>query len=180
MSVLVTGAAGFIGSHAVDHLLAEGFEVVGLDNFDDFYDPAVKSRNLLRAREHSKFAEVAGDLLDPDTLEGVPDNVDEILHFAARAGVRPSIVNPDLYVRTNVEATARLLEWARLRQVRRIVFASSSSVYGNSATPPFSEGDITDEPISPYAATKRAAELLCHAYHRLYGFSVVVLRLFTV
>jgi UDP-glucuronate 4-epimerase len=180
MSVLVTGAAGFVGSHVVDHLLERGAEVVGLDNLDTFYDPAAKARNLVSARQHSSYVDIVADLLDPDALERVPDRVDEVLHFAARAGVRPSIAHPDLYMRTNVEGTARLIEWARQRGVRRFVLASSSSVYGNSSTSPFSEDDVVDEPISPYAASKRAAELLCYTYHKLYGMNVVVLRLFTV
>lgn len=180
MSILVTGAAGFIGSHLVERLLADGREVVGLDCFDDFYDPVIKERNLAAARDHAAFREVRGDLRDPGVLCGLPESVDAVIHLAARAGVRPSIEDPALYASVNVLGTVAVLEWMRSRGIRDLVFASSSSVYGNRSQVPFSEADPVDRPISPYAATKRSGELLCHTYHHLFGTSVVALRFFTV
>jgi UDP-glucuronate 4-epimerase len=180
VSVLVTGAAGFIGSHFVERLLSRGEEVVGLDLFDDFYDPAIKEANLSDARRHPAFHEVRGDIRDGDLLAELPPSVDAIVHLAARAGVRPSIQEPTLYADVNVMGTMRLLEFARHRGVRPFVFASSSSVYGNSESVPFVESDPVDRPISPYAATKKAGELLCHTASHLEGTSCVCLRFFTV
>jgi len=180
MSILVTGAAGFIGSHLVERLLTDGEEVVGLDCFDDFYDPAAKERNLAAARDHGAFHEARIDLRDPEALRGLPESVDTVVHLAARAGVRPSIEQPELYTSVNVAGTVTLLEWMRERGIRDLVFASSSSVYGNRSQVPFSEKDPVDAPISPYAATKRSGELICHTWHHLFGMSVVALRFFTV
>jgi UDP-glucuronate 4-epimerase len=180
MSVLLTGVAGFIGSHVAERLLGMGTDVVGLDSFDDFYDPAVKERNLEVARDHLRFTEMRGDLRDPDFLEEIPADVDAVIHLAARAGVRPSIQEPELYFDVNVRGTLLLLEEMRRRGVDRLVFGSSSSVYGNSATAPFSEEDPVPRPISPYAATKRTGELMVHTWHHLYGLSAMCLRLFTV
>ncbi|MFC1791384.1 GDP-mannose 4,6-dehydratase [Gemmatimonadota bacterium] len=180
MSVLLTGAAGFIASHLAERLLASGQSVVGLDNFDDFYDPAIKERNLDQAQSHDGFTLVRGDIRDPELLAALTDEIDTIVHIAARAGVRPSIAQPALYYDVNVTGTLRLLELARERGIRRFVFASSSSVYGNNPTVPFSEEDRVDNPISPYAASKRAGELLCHSYTHLYGITCLCLRFFTV
>ena len=180
MSVLVTGVAGFIGSHLAEDLLASGEDVVGLDCFDDFYDPQIKERNLERARDHLRFTEIRGDLRDAELLSELPDDIDAVAHLAARAGVRPSIQQPDLYFDVNVRGTVLLFEELRRRRVERVAFCSSSSVYGDSAPVPFSEEDPAPYPISPYAATKRAGELLAHTYHHLYGTSVICLRLFTV
>jgi UDP-glucuronate 4-epimerase len=181
MRILVTGAAGFIGSHLVERLLDGGVEVVGLDNFDDFYDPEVKHRNLAAVQERSGFRLVEGDIRDAGGLRaGVPEAVDCIIHLAARAGVRPSIEQPVLYQQVNVNGTQELLEFARDRRISRFVFGSSSSVYGNTRKVPFSEEDFVGAPISPYAATKRQGELLCHAYHHLFGIGVIALRFFTV
>jgi UDP-glucuronate 4-epimerase len=180
MSILVTGAAGFIGSHVVDRLLERGEAVVGLDSFDDFYDREAKEANLAAARSHAGFLLVEGDIRDRARLEALPDGVEAVIHLAARAGVRPSIERPDLYTDVNVDGTVALLEWARKRGIRPFVFASSSSVYGNNEKVPFSEEDPVDHPISPYAATKKAGELLCHAYAHLFGLSVLCLRFFTV
>ena len=180
MAVLVTGAAGFIGSHLNERLLAQGEEVVGLDLFDAFYDPAIKERNLARARDHAGFREVRGDIRDRDLLAGLPDDVDAVVHLAARAGVRPSIREPALYASVNVDGTLALLEWARERRIGTFVFASSSSVYGNQDKVPFSEDDRVGRPISPYAATKVAGEMMAHTWHHLYGLDVVCLRFFTV
>lgn len=180
MSVLVTGAAGFIGSHVCDALLAGGETVVGLDNFDDFYDAAAKERNLEAALEHDAFELVRGDIREPETLSALPDDVDAVIHLAARAGVRPSIENPGLYADVNVMGTVRLLAWAKDRGLRNFVFASSSSVYGNNEKVPFSETDPVDHPISPYAATKKAGEVICHASSHLDGIAMACLRFFTV
>ena len=178
--VLVTGAAGFIASHFSERLLRKGVSVVGLDSFDDFYDPAIKEKNLAQARDHESFSLVRGDIRDRELLDGLPDGIDSIVHIAARAGVRPSIAQPRLYYDVNVMGTLNLMELARKREIRKFVFASSSSVYGNNNTVPFSEEDRVDNPISPYAATKKAAELLAHSYTHLYGITCLCLRFFTV
>lgn len=180
MKILVTGAAGFIASHLTERLLARGDAVVGLDNFDDFYEPAIKEENLRVARDFSDFTLVRGDIRDPATLSALPDGIGTVVHIAARAGVRPSIAQPVLYYDVNVGGTLRLLEFARERGITRFVSASSSSVYGNNEKVPFSEEDRVDNPISPYAATKKAAELLCHSYTHLYGITCLNLRFFTV
>jgi UDP-glucuronate 4-epimerase len=178
---LVTGAAGFIGSHLVDALLQQGAEVVGLDNFDDFYDPALKHRNVQSALAQPGFTLLEGDIRDVALLDAIfaGGPFDAVFHLAARAGVRPSIQNPMLYQSVNVEGTAVLLEAMRRHGVQRLVFASSSSVYGNNPTVPFRETDNVDHPISPYAATKKAGELLCHTYHHLFGMDIACLRFFT-
>jgi UDP-glucuronate 4-epimerase len=180
MSILVTGAAGFIGSHLCDALLERGETVVGLDSFDDFYAPAAKERNLEGALAHGGFELVRADLRDRRALDGLPDGIEAVVHLAARAGVRPSIEQPELYADVNVMGTVQLLSWAGSRGVRRLVFASSSSVYGNNEKVPFSESDPVDNPISPYAATKKAGELICHVASHLDGLSVACLRFFTV
>ncbi|MDA0312267.1 MAG: GDP-mannose 4,6-dehydratase [Gemmatimonadetes bacterium] len=180
MKILLTGAAGFIGSHVTERLLAEGHQVVGLDCFDDFYDPAIKERNLSVAREMDGFFLVRGDIRNADTLGSLPEDIDTIIHPAARAGVRPSIAQPGLYYDVNVMGTLQLLEFARERGIHRFLSASSSSVYGNNPKVPFSEDDSVDNPISPYAASKKAGELLCHSYHHLYGITCLCMRFFTV
>jgi UDP-glucuronate 4-epimerase len=180
MTILVTGAAGFIGSHLNERLLRAGHSVVGLDSFDDFYDPAIKEKNLSVALDHSEFRLVRGDIRDPETLAALPDDIDTVIHIAARAGVRPSIEQPVLYYDVNVNGTLRLLELARERNIPRFLSASSSSVYGNNEKVPFSEEDPVDHPISPYAATKKATELLCHTYTHLFGITCLSLRFFTV
>jgi len=182
MNYLVTGGAGFIGSHLVERLLAEGHRVICLDNFDDFYDPALKRRNLTQALKDSKFCLVEGDLRDEDLLHKLfpEEKIEIVAHLAARAGVRPSIENPLLYADVNIRGTLNLLEACKKYKVRRVVFASSSSVYGNNLKVPFAEEDPVDNPISPYAATKKAGELICHTYHHLYGIDVACLRYFTV
>lgn len=180
-AVVVTGAAGFIGSHLCEALLSGGWSVKGLDSFDDFYDPQVKRGNLVRCLESERFSLVEGDIRDTTAVEAVLDGgAEAVIHLAARAGVRPSIELPVICQDVNVTGTGLLLEAARRHQVGRFIFASSSSVYGNNEKVPFSESDNVDYPISPYAASKKAGELLCHTYHHLYGLNVTCLRLFTV
>lgn len=179
--VVVTGAAGFIGSHLCEALLSRGCRVSGLDAFDDFYDPAIKRRNIADCMEADAFTLVEADIRDPDAVEAVLGrDVDAIIHLAARAGVRPSIEQPVLYQDVNVNGTCVLLEAARRCRVPRFLFGGSSSVYGNNEKIPFSESDNVDFPISPYAASKKAGELLCHTYHHLFGMNVTCLRFFTV
>lgn len=180
--ILVTGAAGFIGSHLVERLLASGETVIGVDNFDPFYDPAEKRRNLRRALRHERFRFVEADCADPVSLRQAftGDAIDVVVHLAAKAGVRPSLKDPVGYLRANVIATQCVLDAARDHGVKRIVFGSSSSVYGDSSTVPFTEDDRADQPLSPYAATKRAGELLCSTYCHLYGLRIIALRFFTV
>ena len=180
LSILVTGAAGFIGSHLAEALVAAGETVVCLDSFDPFYDPAMKERNVSGLRASGRFREIRGDIRDAEAWRSAPDDVDTVVHLAARAGVRPSIEQPVLYADVNVVGTARMLDFARERRISAVVFASSSSVYGNTPTVPFSENARVYNPISPYAATKLAGELLCRTAHNLTGVSVVAARLFTV
>lgn len=184
MRILVTGAAGFIGSHLCERLVDEGHGVWGLDNFDSYYDPRIKRRNLEKVLEHPCMHLVQGDLRDEVLLEGLLNRVpfDLVVHLAARAGVRPSINQPDLCYDVNVTGTLKLLEAMRRHHVLRLVFASSSSVYGERAPEggAFAESDPACEPVSPYAASKRTGELLCHTWHHLWGMSVHCLRFFTV
>src|SRR5881296_4439288 len=181
-NILVTGGAGFIGSHLVEALIKEGREVIVLDNFDDFYTPEVKRRNLEPLAGRPGFTKVEGDIRDARLLESVFSGypVGVVVHLAARAGVRPSIQQPVLYCDVNVNGTAVLLEACRRHGIGKFIFGSSSSVYGNNSKLPFSEKDDVDRPISPYAATKKAGELLCATYHELYGLNVFALRFFTV
>ena len=182
MAILVTGGAGFIGSHLCEALLAQGEAVVCLDNFDDFYAPAVKRQNLAGVLRHRGFTLVEGDLRDAGGLEdlfrGHP--MSAVIHLAARAGVRPSIRQPALYADVNVTGTVRLLEAAGRAGVPKLLFGSSSSVYGCRTGRPFKETDEVDVPASPYAATKRAGELLCRVTHALSGMAMTCLRFFTV
>lgn len=182
MAVLVTGGAGFIGSHLCDRLVARGERVVAVDSFEPFYDPAVKRRNLAGVTGNPSFRLVECDILDAAGLERAlaDEPIDVVVHLAARAGVRPSIEQPGAYMDTNVRGTLNVLDLARARGIDRVVFGSSSSVYGDSAPVPFSEDDPAALPISPYAASKRAGELLCHTYHHLFGLTIVCLRFFTV
>ncbi len=182
MKVLITGGAGFIGSTVIDRLLERGDGVICLDSFDDFYDPAIKRRNIETASMHPQFALFEGDIRDPAVMKKLMagDPFDAIIHTAARAGVRPSIEQPQLYEDVNIKGTMNLLELARQVEPDNFVFLSSSSVYGVNKKVPFSETDSVDHPISPYAATKKACELICHTYHHLYGLNITCLRPFTV
>jgi UDP-glucuronate 4-epimerase len=178
--LLVTGAAGFIGSHLIEALAAQGDELIGVDNFDPFYPRAMKERNLAEMGRVAKFSFREQDILDVAALRErlTPDTV--IVHLAAKAGVRPSLADPVGYARANVTGTAAVLEAARQAGVSRIVFGSSSSVYGDSTPMPFREDAMAVAPISPYAATKRAAELLLSSVAPSFGFRVATLRFFTV
>ena len=182
-NILVTGGAGFIGSHLVDNLLREGdWNVTVVDDFNDFYEPSIKRANAVRHSEYSNYRLEEADIRQRAALERIFDEttVDCIVHLAARAGVRPSLAQPLLYSQTNIEGTLNLLELSRHHNIKQFVFGSSSSVYGINAKVPFSEDDPIRQPISPYAATKAAGELLCHTYTHLYGIRCVCLRFFTV
>jgi UDP-glucuronate 4-epimerase len=182
VKALVTGAAGFIGSHLVKHLLERGDEVVGLDNFNDYYDPRIKRRNLEPCMDRSSFTLIEGDIRDRALMEKVfaEHNFHAVVHLAAMAGVRPSLERPDLYFDVNVNGTLNILECVKQFGTEKLVFASSSSVYGGNKKVPFSEEDDLSFPVSPYAASKRAGEIMCYTYHHLYGLNIYSLRFFTV
>ena len=182
-NILITGGAGFIGSHLVDRLLSEGaWNITAVDDFNDFYDPTIKRANIATHLANSNYKLIEADIRDFAALGRVfsAAQFDCIVHLAARAGVRPSLTEPRLYLETNVNGTLNLLELARARGVRQFVFGSSSSVYGINEKVPFSEDDPIFNTISPYAATKAAGELLCHSYAHLYDLRIVCLRFFTV
>jgi UDP-glucuronate 4-epimerase len=183
MNFLVTGGAGFIGSHVCERLLRDGHRVWVFDDLNDFYDPQIKRRTLAElAALNLQFTFVHGDLCDVNAVNGVfaVTKFDQVIHLAARAGVRPSLEQPALYQRVNVEGTVNVLEAARKTGVKKITIASSSSVYGVNAKVPFSESDPIFSAVSPYAASKLACEALGHAYHYVYGLDVAMLRFFTV
>lgn len=182
---MVTGSAGFIGSHVVDKLLGAGKRVVGVDNFDPFYDPAIKRRNMEHNRSHDGFIFYNADIRNKKQMGEVFEDFEEneigtVIHLAARAGVRPSIDDPLLYADVNINGTMNLLELCKEREIENFVFGSSSSVYGINEKIPFSEADVVDRSISPYAASKKACELFCYTYHHLYDIRIACLRFFTV
>jgi len=182
-SILITGGAGFIGSHLVDRLMTEGgWRITVVDDFNNFYDPSIKRENIRARFSDPNFNLVEADIRSLNALEPVfaEINFDRIVHLAARAGVRPSLKEPHLYLETNVNGTLNLLELARQSGVKQFIFGSSSSVYGINSKVPFSEDDPIFNAISPYAATKAAGELLCHTYTHLYDMRIVCLRFFTV
>lgn len=180
--VLLTGCAGFIGSHLAEKLLNEGFRVVGIDNFDPYYDRAVKERNMALFAGHPNFRFHELDLADEPALRAAlaGEHPNLIVHLAGKAGVRPSIDDPQGYIRANIIATQNLLDLMKDRGIRKMAFASSSSVYGNSNLIPFTETHEVSNPISPYAFTKKACELINYTYHQLYQLDIVNLRFFTV
>ena len=182
-TILVTGGAGFIGSHLCERLLEEGHSVICLDNFDSYYDPNLKIRNVeeISNKYPGPFTMVTGDIRNRDHLTELfkKNRIDAVFHLAARAGVRPSIVDPLLYEDVNLRGTITLLEVCKEFGMKNFIFASSSSVYGENQRVPFSETDLDIQPISPYGATKRAGELLCYSYHHLYGIHTACLRIFT-
>lgn len=182
MFYLVTGGAGFIGSHLIERLLSENHQVICLDNFNDFYNPAIKRENIKTASKNKNFKLIPGDILDENLLKNIfqSNHIDGIVHLAARAGVRPSLLQPKLYQEVNIRGTLNLLEMAKQHQITKFILASSSSVYGNNKKVPFSENDQVDNPISPYAATKKACELIGYTYSALYNISLSCLRFFTV
>jgi UDP-glucuronate 4-epimerase len=182
MRVLITGGAGFIGFHLAAELMRRGIEISLLDNFNDFYDPQIKRRNVQDLRAMGPAPLHAVDILDREGLRNAFEQTrpDTVVHLAAWAGVRPSLERPDLYAAVNVTGTVHVLETAREFSVRCFIFGSSSSVYGGSTRVPFTEDDPVDRPVSPYAATKRAGELLCHTYARNYSMHITCLRFFTV
>jgi UDP-glucuronate 4-epimerase len=180
--ILITGGAGFIGSHLCEKLVSCGHRVTCLDNFDPFYDPQIKRDNLAAFDGSENFRLVEGDIRNLELLQGLwrDDAPETVVHLAAKAGVRPSIEDPLAYQEVNVNGTANLLEMCRRHGAKKFIYASSSSVYGNNRKTPFAEDDPVDHPISPYAATKKAGELLCHTYHHLFGLPIFCLRFFTV
>src|SRR5690349_2673889 len=182
-NLFVTGGAGFIGSHLVDRLLSTNIDqITVVDDFNDFYQPEIKRENIREQRKDPRYKLIDADVRDNSALQALfnENRFDCIVHLAARAGVRPSLKEPQLYSETNINGTLNLLELARHHGIRQFVFGSSSSVYGINAKVPFSEDDPIRQPISPYAATKAAGELLCHTYSHLYGLRCVCLRFFTV
>jgi UDP-glucuronate 4-epimerase len=183
MNFLVTGGAGFIGSHVCERLLRDGHQVWAFDDLNDFYDPQFKSRNLREIQAlPGPFEFIRADITDAAVLTEIFSSVkfDQVIHLAARAGVRPSLADPALYQRVNVEGTVNVLEAARKHGVKKITIASSSSVYGLNSKTPFSESDPIFSAVSPYAASKLACEALGHVWHHLYGMDVAMLRFFTV
>lgn len=182
-NILITGGAGFIGSHLVERLLAEKkWRVAVVDDFNDFYAPALKRSNVAAHSADENYRLFEANICDADALRKIfaENDFDAIVHLAARAGVRPSLRQPKLYAETNINGTLNLLDLAREFEVKQFVFGSSSSVYGNNEKVPFSEEDVIFRPISPYAATKAAGELLCHTYSHLYAIRTICLRFFTV
>jgi UDP-glucuronate 4-epimerase len=182
MRLLVTGGAGFIGSNLIEKLLLLGYNVVCFDNFEPFYNPMIKRRNLSFSLNNKNFKLYSGDIVDLASLEKcfAENKFDMVVHLAAKVGVRQSIQDPARYFSTNLTGTLNVLETMKKYQVKKLVFASSSSVYGNNNKTPFSEEDNVDFPISPYAATKKAGEHLCYVYHHLNNFDIFCLRFFTV
>jgi len=180
MKILVTGGAGFIGSHLCEAALKKGHDVFIYDDFNDFYPPQFKHDNIKDIKD--KLTIIKADIRDASALDKCfkSNKFDAVIHLAACAGVRPSIENAPLYIDVNINGTVQILECMKKHGVKNLLFASSSSVYGNNEKVPFSENHIVDNPISPYAATKKAGELLCHTYHHLYDFSIACLRFFTV
>lgn len=177
--ILLTGVAGFIGSNLSESLINLGNQVTGIDNFDTFYDKRIKERNLSDLCKSNQFTFIEGNVGDVASI--FPNtNFDLVIHLAAKAGVRPSIAQPEQYIDANLSQTMALLQWMKALGIRKLVFASSSSVYGNNVKVPFSESDPVDHPISPYAFTKKAGELLTHTFHHLANMDVINLRFFTV
>jgi UDP-glucuronate 4-epimerase len=180
--ILITGAAGFIGSNLADNLLDSGFRVMGIDNFDPFYDRSVKEANISSALRNELYDFREGDIRDSAFIDSclIEFKPDILIHLAAKAGVRPSLIDALSYYDVNVMGTLNILELMNKNGIKKMLFASSSSVYGNNKKIPFSESDNVDYPVSPYAASKKAGELLCHTYHHLYDIDIYCLRFFTV
>jgi len=180
--ILITGAAGFIGSNLADSLLKNNYQVLGIDNFDPFYARTIKESYIAEALKNPDFQFREGDIRDLNFINKCFKDFkpEVVIHLAARAGVRPSLLDPQSYVDVNIMGTLNILEMMKKSRTRKMIFASSSSVYGNNKKIPFSENDNVDYPISPYAASKKAGELLCHTYHHLYNLDIFCMRFFTV
>lgn len=179
-TILITGGAGFIGSNLADTLLARGEKVIVVDSFDDYYSPAVKSDNIQKALQHPSYKMIKGDIQYLSQLVDATNPIDVIVHLAAKVGVRPSLEHPDDVISTNVNGTLSILEFAKTRSIKKVVFASSSSVYGKNNSMPWVESDLDLQPISPYAASKIAGEKLGYVYSHLYDIRFIALRFFTV
>ena len=181
-SILITGVAGFIGSNLLDELLKKNINIIGVDNLNNFYDPNIKKKNIEHNLNRSNFTFYNADLLNTKELNEIFENnkIDSIVHLAGYGGVRPSIENPRLYIDNNIVATLNILECMKNYNIKKLVYASSSSVYGNSKETIFTETLNVSEPISPYAMTKKACEELCYTYNKLYSIDVIALRFFTV
>jgi len=180
-NILITGGAGFIGSHLIERLLKEHFNIFCIDNFIDYYDPRIKRKNIKHILKESKFKLIKADIRDKDKLRRIfkTNNFYKVIHLAAQPGVRYSILKPQLYFDINVNGTLNILDACKENKIKGLIIGSSSSVYGNASKIPFSEKDET-YPISPYGASKRAAELLCYTYNHLYHLPITILRFFTV
>jgi len=181
-TILVTGGSGFIGSSLIDYLIDQKYTVICLDNFDTFYPRPIKQDNIRSAISSPLYQLIEGDIRDKGLLENIfrANTIDTIVHLAAKAGVRPSILNPQEYMDVNINGTLNILETMKAYHVKKIIFASSSSIYGNNEKIPYSESDNVDHPISPYAGSKKSGELLTHIYHHLFDFNVINFRFFTV
>ncbi|MCE5328899.1 GDP-mannose 4,6-dehydratase [bacterium] len=182
MSILVTGGAGFIGSTLCEKLTASNQKIICIDNFNNFYNPLIKKNNISNLIKNKNFTLYETDICDRNSLKKIfkENKIELVIHLAAMAGVRPSIENPLLYEKVNIEGTINILDCLKENNIKKMIFASSSSVYGGNKKTPFSEEDKVDNPISPYAATKKAGELLCYTYHHLYDISIYCFRFFTV
>ena len=182
MKLLVTGGAGFVGSHLCESLLMKNYKVICFDNFNDFYDPKIKENNIANTLTNRNFTLIRGDILDKELLENIfyKHDINKIIHLAAIAGVRPSLVDPNKYIEVDIKGTVNLLEVAKKHKIKQFIFGSSSSAYGINPKVPFSEEDRVDLQISPYATAKRAGELYCATYNHLYGIPITILRFFTV
>ncbi len=179
-TILVTGCAGFIGSHVCENLLHSGNKVIGIDNFDDFYSKDVKLKNLTTCQEHSNFEFHQLDVSEKKNFQQINGSIDVVIHLAAKAGVLPSLKDPASYINSNILGTNHLLDFMVEKGISKLLFASSSSVYGNNTKIPFAETDEVNGPISPYAFTKRSCELMNYSYHNLYDMDIINLRFFTV
>lgn len=179
-NIVVTGCAGFIGSHLCEELLKLKYYIIGIDNFDPFYPKEIKESNLHQLRKNSNFTFIEADLTDMKNCLNHINYAEAVIHLAGKAGVRPSIEHPDLYIDNNITATKNILEAMRRNSISKMLFASSSSIYGNNPKTPWNESLNVDNPISPYAFSKKSCELLNHTYHHLYNLDILNLRFFTV